>query len=391
MAAGRPGFFGSDSTLDSPSACRRTFREPSVEPLSTATMPRRGWVCRDSDRRHSRSHGNPSWTTRTTRTVGSLRPVSGASGSRWVVASWAMCDRWGAGRTDRASLARHSRRTREPPEQREGGSRERAPFPDGVEDAAGPRRPGRPVSRLPLGGRALRGRLLRSGLLGACLLGGGLRPCRRLLRPRLGLRGCPLGGGLRPRRRLLHRGLGPGDGFLRRRPGLRRGLLGGGPRLCSRRLRRGLSGGGHQLTPSRRSGRHPLQASSLPFAHPPPHAVPLVSAEGVVQTLDADRAVRADPLGLPRGAALLGEEHLRVLFPAPSPLLPWNVMVHGPLLPESHSCNSDGRGRRSASRDFRLRSPSCSPLIFPPFPIAVQAPGAKKLIVNLIYHLGQSD
>jgi hypothetical protein len=47
-------------------------------------------------------------------------------------------------------------------------------------------------------------------------------------------------------------------------------------------------------------GRHPLEASALPFAHAPPHAVAFITAEGVVQALDAHGALTADPLGLPR-------------------------------------------------------------------------------------------
>jgi hypothetical protein len=48
-----------------------------------------------------------------------------------------------------------------------------------------------------------------------------------------------------------------------------------------------------------RSGRHALQASPFPFAHPAPHAVPLVAAERVVQAFDPNGAVSADPLRLP--------------------------------------------------------------------------------------------
>ena len=47
-------------------------------------------------------------------------------------------------------------------------------------------------------------------------------------------------------------------------------------------------------------GRHPLEASSLPFAHAAPHAVAFITAEGVVQALDAHGALTADPLGFPR-------------------------------------------------------------------------------------------
>jgi hypothetical protein len=48
------------------------------------------------------------------------------------------------------------------------------------------------------------------------------------------------------------------------------------------------------------SGRHALQASPFPFAHPAPHAVSLVATKRVVQALDADGTVCADPFGLPR-------------------------------------------------------------------------------------------
>jgi hypothetical protein len=55
---------------------------------------------------------------------------------------------------------------------------------------------------------------------------------------------------------------------------------------------------GHPLPIS--SGRHALQASPFPFAHPAPHPVALVASEGVVQAFDANGAISADPLGLPR-------------------------------------------------------------------------------------------
>ena len=57
------------------------------------------------------------------------------------------------------------------------------------------------------------------------------------------------------------------------------------------------------LAPFRRSvgsGRHALQASTLPFTHPAPHAVTFVAAEGVVEAFDPNGAFTADPLGLPR-------------------------------------------------------------------------------------------
>ena len=93
------------------------------------------------------------------------------------------------------------------------------------------------------------------------------------------------------------------------------------------------------------SGRHPFQASPFPFAHPSPHSVPLVAAQRVVQALDPNGAVRADPFGLSRGATLLGEEDLRVVVPAPCPLLPRDEVMHrDPLPSESHVCNSEGSG-----------------------------------------------
>src|SRR5581483_5334382 len=122
--------------------------------------------------------------------------------------------------------------------------------------------------------------LLRRGLLGrGPLLGGGL------------LRGSPL-----LRRGLLGRGPLLGGGLLGGSPLLRRGLLGRGLLLGGRPLLRGR----HRSPPFHTSGRHALQASPFPFAHPTPHAVPLISAKGVVEALDAHGAFRADPLGLPR-------------------------------------------------------------------------------------------
>src|SRR5206468_748954 len=50
----------------------------------------------------------------------------------------------------------------------------------------------------------------------------------------------------------------------------------------------------------RSSGRHAFQAPPFPFAHAPPHAIPFIAAEGVVQTFDADGTLATDPLGLPR-------------------------------------------------------------------------------------------
>ena len=55
---------------------------------------------------------------------------------------------------------------------------------------------------------------------------------------------------------------------------------------------------GHPLSID--SGRHALQASPFPFAHAPPDPVAFIAPEGVVQAFDANGAVSADPLGLPR-------------------------------------------------------------------------------------------
>jgi hypothetical protein len=48
------------------------------------------------------------------------------------------------------------------------------------------------------------------------------------------------------------------------------------------------------------SGRHAFQASPFSFAHPSPHPVPLIATKGVVEALDANRTIGADPLRLPR-------------------------------------------------------------------------------------------
>ena len=45
--------------------------------------------------------------------------------------------------------------------------------------------------------------------------------------------------------------------------------------------------------------RHPFEASPFPFAHPAPDAVPLVTTERVVETLDPNGTLRADAFGLP--------------------------------------------------------------------------------------------
>jgi hypothetical protein len=48
------------------------------------------------------------------------------------------------------------------------------------------------------------------------------------------------------------------------------------------------------------SGRHALQAPSFPFTHAAPDSIPLVAAKGVVEALDPNGTLAADPLGLPR-------------------------------------------------------------------------------------------
>src|SRR5437870_2138071 len=115
------------------------------------------------------------------------------------------------------------------------------------------------------------------------------------------------------------------------------------------------------VTPFRWSGRHALQASSFALAHAAPHAVALVPTEGVVQALDTDRAVRADPLGLPGGATLLREEHLWIVLPAPGPLLPGDVVMHRPPSPESHGCDSEGIGAFLASGCYPISLSAWSP------------------------------
>jgi hypothetical protein len=87
------------------------------------------------------------------------------------------------------------------------------------------------------------------------------------------------------------------------------------------------------VTSPPRSGRHALQASPLPLAHAPPHAVPLVATQRVVEALDANRALGADALRLARRSALLGEEDLRVELPASRSLLPRDEVVHAARSP----------------------------------------------------------
>ena len=79
---------------------------PSEEPLSTATTPRRGWVCAASDSRHPRSQATASRVTSTTSTLGERtssdggRSIDGCRGHEGALRR-------------RASLARRSCRTQE--------------------------------------------------------------------------------------------------------------------------------------------------------------------------------------------------------------------------------------------------------------------------------------
>ena len=106
---------------------------------------------------------------------------------------------------------------------------------------------------------------------------------------------------------------------------------------------------------SRSSRRHALEAPALPLAHATPHPVPLVAAQGVVQALDANRAVGADPLGLSRRPSLFGEEDLRIVIATPRAVLPWDEMVHA-LSPELHRCDSGSYTAGSASPQPQLFS-----------------------------------
>ena len=55
-----------------------------------------------------------------------------------------------------------------------------------------------------------------------------------------------------------------------------------------------------------------LELASLALRQPAPDAEPLVVGEGVLEALGPDLAPDADLLGLAGGAALLGEERLRI-------------------------------------------------------------------------------
>src|SRR5581483_1798853 len=208
-------------TRAGPRACSSISREPSVDPLSTARIPSFACVCAARAWRHSRSHGMPFRTTSTTSTLG-VRTSSNAS-VRFDVEVTMGCA------CAPRSLARAA------PEAAEGGP------------------PGPPSEAFPAPKRLL---LLRGGPF----LGRGLLGRSPLLRRRLLRRGALLGGSPLLRRRLLRGG-----------PLLGRGLLGRSLLLGGRPLLRGR----HRSPPFHTSGRHALQASPFPFAHPAPHAVPL--------------------------------------------------------------------------------------------------------------------
>src|SRR5918996_5779427 len=119
----------------------------------------------------------------------------------------------------------------------------------------------------------------------------------------------------------------------------------------------------------RRLWGHALQSSSLALSHAPPHAVPLVATEGVVEALDPDGTLHADALRVARGASLLGEEDLRVVLPAAGLLLPRDVVVHRDSFPpKSHTCDSDGIGSRLARGRAQIFRSTCSTSMVVPRP-----------------------
>src|SRR3954463_15193639 len=81
-----------------------------------------------------------------------------------------------------------------------------------------------------------------------------------------------------------------------------------------------LASGGGQEGPS--SGGATTEPATLALGQPAPDAEALVVGQGVLQALGADLAPDADLLGLAGGAALLGEERLRIGLGAQGALLP---------------------------------------------------------------------
>ncbi len=97
---------------------------------------------------------------------------------------------------------------------------------------------------------------------------------------------------------------------------------------------RAVRGGGRRAVRARPSSeprpssdRGLLQAAALALGQTAPDAEPFVVGERVLQALGADLARQADLLGLPRGAALLGEEGLGVGLGAQRALLPAEFLV----------------------------------------------------------------
>jgi hypothetical protein len=81
-----------------------------------------------------------------------------------------------------------------------------------------------------------------------------------------------------------------------------------------------LTGAGRALTGV------PLDAPALPLGQTAPDAEPLVVLQRVLKTLSANITAAADSLGLPRGAALLREERLRIRLCAQRAILPTQVI-----------------------------------------------------------------
>src|SRR5207249_2030751 len=133
--------------------------------------------------------------------------------------------------------------------------------------------------------------------------------------------------------------------------------------------------------------------SPFPLAHASPHPVALVAPKCVVQAFDANGTVRTDALGLSGGTALLGEEDLRVVVPAPGPFLPRDeVMHHHPLPSESHWCNSEGRDHGLARGKFLPLLSSSQRIILPVFAIAFKGFWQKTLrSIRLTSFVNQAD
>ena len=98
--------------------------------------------------------------------------------------------------------------------------------------------------------------------------------------------------------------------------------------------------------------RDALEAAALPLGESAPDAEALVVRQRVLQALGTHLAARADALGLAGGAALLGEERLRVRLGAQRALLPVGLL--GGLAPErlpSEHLDGDQRLAQQVHRD----------------------------------------